>query len=103
MAYIRFSEIKFPRKEFQAMCRNMLHDINVLEQQVMMDEEFVQYLASKNGVDMTGLKYTGTNHQVLYALKTAFWYYSGKDPSMVLMDQPTRSPQKEVNIFDPLS
>ncbi len=103
MAYLRFSEIKFPRKEFQVMCRNMLHDINVLEQQAMMDEEFVEYLAAKNGVDITKIKYNGTSHQVLHALKTAFWYYSGKDPSLILLDQPSRTPRKEIDIFDPLN
>lgn len=100
MSYIRFSDIKFLNKEHSTICKSLLQEIQKLETQVMLDEEFVEYLANKSGLETAKIKYAGLNSKVLNSLKTAFWYYSGQDPALVILDVGSKT--KYVDIFNPL-
>lgn len=100
MSYIRFSDLKFTRKDHAAICKNILQEIQALETQVMLDEEFVDYISNRSGLDPTKVKYMGLNHRMLNSLKMVFWYYTGKDPSSIIIEPNAKD--KPVDIFNPL-
>ena len=100
MSYIRFSDLKFSRKDHAAICKNILQEIQALETQVMLDEEFVEYISNRSGLDPTKVKYMGLNHRMLNSLKMVFWYYTGKDPSSIIIEPNPKD--KPVDIFNPL-
>lgn len=100
MSYIRFSDLRFARKDHAAICKNILQEIQTLETQAMLDEEFVEYISHRSGLDATKVKYTGLNHRILNSLKMVFWYYTGKDPSLIIMEPNAKD--KPVDIFNPL-
>jgi hypothetical protein len=102
MAYTRFSEIEFPEKQYATICKNMMLDIQTLETQVMLDQEYDLFLKTAGISDTTSLINHALAKEILYSLKTAFWYYSGKDPSFVILDQKTSRGEKPVDIFKPL-
>lgn len=97
---MRFSDVKFLNKEHSIICKQLLQEIQKLETQVMLDEEFVEYLAHKSGLEIAKIKHLSLNYKVLSSLKTTFWYYSGLDPSLVILDIGSKT--KNIDIFNPL-
>jgi hypothetical protein len=101
MAYIKFSDIPFLNKKHKETCEALLRDINRLETQCLFDEEFIDYVRRSSGESAAIMLAKGTSIQfkTLSALRISFWYYTGYDPSRVIME-----PRKEetVNIFNPL-
>lgn len=101
MAYIRLSEISFLNKKHREFCESLFHDIQRLESQCLMDEEFIDYIRQKVGDNAAAViaKNSSVSFRTLTALRITFWYYTGCDPSRVLVDTPKKD---YVDIFDPL-
>lgn len=101
MSYVRFSDVPFLNKKHKELCESILKDITRLETQCLFDEEFIDYIRRSSGEPAAVMMARGASIQfkTLSALRIAFWYYTGYDPSRVIMDT---GKEDTVNIFDPL-
>ena len=101
MSYVRFSDIQFLNRKHKDTCEALLRDITRLETQCLFDEEFIDYVRRSSGDPAAIMIAKGSSIQfkTLSALRIAFWYYTGYDPSRVIMES---RKEETVNIFDPL-
>jgi len=104
MPYIKFSTIEFTDIDTKKICKTILKDIQILEYHVMRDDEYAHYLRKMIGAKASeSIKgYFSVNYKILLGLKTTFWYYTGINPSHVILDCDKFDEEIKVNIFDPL-
>jgi len=102
MSYRKFSDLTFINKKHRSICEALLHDIQKLESQLVYDDEMVEFLRENVGPTTAEVSasYVSLNKRILTGLKLTFWYYTGFDPSKVILDT---IPEKDgINIFDPI-
>ena len=97
--YVKLSDIKFAKPEHKTTCETLYKDILNVENQLINDEEMLEYFKSVLGdkiANFVGSPTVAINKRILMALKLSFWYYSGgKLTAHVVGEEP------EFNIFDP--
>ena len=97
--YIKFSDLKFHTVTQKRILQSLLTDIRELQLQIIYDEEHLENLEKVGGklVAKAFSYYNESNKRILTALKITFWYYTGKIPDSILIDD-----EKDIDIFDPL-
>jgi hypothetical protein len=99
MSYKKFSQLEFLNEKHKIICEQLLHDIQSLEFQIMYDDEIVDYIKERVGLNTDD--YNNLNKRILSGLKISFWYYTGANPGKVILD--TVQDKEQFDIFNPLS
>ena len=102
MPYRKFSQLEFLNKKHRTICETLLFDIQKLESQLVYDDELIEYFKERvgQGVADVSASYVNLNRRILMGLKLSFWYYTGADPSKVILD--TIQDKEHIDIFNPL-
>lgn len=101
LSYIKFSDVPFLNKKHKDLCEALLRDINKMETQCLYDEEFILFIKENVGEQAANViaSNSAISFKTLSALRIAFWYYTGYNPSRVIFSQ---GKDDMIDIFDPL-
>lgn len=87
--YIRLKDIECADDNHRTVVNMLLSDIDNLEKQLLIDEEFLEALRQHIGdvnADYISRHTFDINKKLLMSLKVTFWYYTGISPSKVLVE-----------------